>query len=218
MPEFTTRNITVRGQVVQKMSRHFSRKHSDKLDVVKAFSCPKNSKERCLQLNYIRSKGNFEHNTDVLESKKGKLIPCKQPKKKTEGLEFMHCIYCYGLFTRRVMWRHFQVYKFHPKGKTSKQGRTRVQALCAFAEPAPLGFSDAYWKFLNDMNPDTIAVKQDRCILEYGYRLFMKNERVISQHQHIRQKLRVLGRLVLAAKQITPVKTIKELIKPEKYS
>lgn len=32
--------------VVQKMSRHLLRKHSDKVDVAKAFSLPKNSKER----------------------------------------------------------------------------------------------------------------------------------------------------------------------------
>jgi hypothetical protein len=70
------------------------------------------------------------------------------------------------------------------------------------------------------MNQDkiAIAVKKDRYILEYGYRLFKKNERVISQHQYVRQKLRELGRLMLAAKKVAPVNTIKELIKPEKYS
>ncbi|XP_041666279.1 uncharacterized protein LOC121524831 [Cheilinus undulatus] len=206
-------------KVVQKMSRHLLRSHNDEIDVSKAFSFPKNSKERRLHLDLIRNKGNFEHNTEVLESQKGKLIPFKQPKKKTEGQKFLHCVYCYGLFTKRVMWRHFQVCKFKPQDKTSKPGKTRIQTLCAFAEPAPPGFSDAYWKFLNDMNQDeiAIAVKKDRYLLEYGYRLFKKNERVISQHQHIRQKLRELGRLILAAKKVAPAKTIKELIKPEKY-
>ncbi|XP_073694436.1 uncharacterized protein [Garra rufa] len=208
------------GQVVQKMSRHLSRRHSDVVEVAKALSLPKNSKERRLQLDYIRNKGNFEHNVEVLESRQGKLIPWKQPKKKTEGQEFMHCVYCFGLFRKRVMWRHFQVCNFKPQGKSSKRGKTRVQALCAFAEPAPTGLSDTYWKFLNEMNQDEVAVaiKEDRCILEYGFRLFNKNENVISQHQYIRQKLRELARLVLEAKKMTHVKSIKELIKPEKYS
>lgn len=209
-------------KIVQKMSRHLLRMHSDEIDVSKAFSFPKNSKERRLHLDLIRNKGNFEHNTDVLESQKGKLIPCKQPKKKTKGEKFLHCVYCYGLFTKRVMWRHFQVCKFKPQDETRDkgQGKRRVQALCAFAEPAPPGFSEAYWKFLNNMNQDkiAIAVKKDRYLLEYGYRLFKKNERVISQHQYIRQKLRELGRLMLAAKKVVPVNTIEELIKPEKYS
>jgi len=55
---------------VQKMSRHLWRKHQDESDVAKAFSLPKNSKERKLQLDYIRNKGNFEHNSHVLEKKK----------------------------------------------------------------------------------------------------------------------------------------------------
>ncbi|XP_067357520.1 uncharacterized protein [Channa argus] len=208
------------GQVVQKMSRHLMRKHKNMIDVAKAFSLPKNSKERRLQLDYIRNKGNFEHNTEVLESHKGKLIPWKQPKKRKEGQEYTHCVYCYGLFTKTVMWRHFKVCRFKPQGKPSKPGKTRVQALCAFAEPVPPGLSEAYWKFLSDMNQDKIAVavKEDNCILQYGYRLFMKNEKVISQHQYIRQKLRELGRLLLEAKKIALVKTIKDLIKPEKYN
>nr|XP_043909194.1 uncharacterized protein LOC122786777 isoform X4 [Solea senegalensis] len=203
---------------VQKMSRHLWRKHQDETDVAKAFSLPKNSKERKLQLDYIRNKGNFEHNSEVLETQKGKLIPWKQPQKKSEGQEFAHCIHCYGLFSRRAMWRHFQVCNFKPE--SSKPGKTRVLSLCAFAEPAPPGFNDAYWKFLSVMNQDRIAVaiKEDRCILEYGYRLFRKNEKVVSQHQYIRQKLRELGRLLLKARQVTHVKTIQELIKPEHYS
>ncbi|XP_034565550.1 uncharacterized protein LOC117831136 isoform X1 [Notolabrus celidotus] len=203
---------------VQKMSRHLWRKHQDETDVAKAFSLPKNSKERKLQLDYIRNKGNFEHNSDVLETQKGKLIPWKQPREKSEGQKFAHCVYCYGLFSRRAMWRHFQVCRFKPE--STKPGKTRVQALCAFAEPAPPGFNDAYWKFLSVMNQDkiTVAIKEDRCILEYGYRLFKKNEKTVSQHQYIRQKLRELGRLLLEARKVTHVKTIQELIKPEQYN
>ena len=120
---------------------------------------------------------------------------------------------------KKSLWQHFKFCKFRPEGKASKPGKTRVQALCAFAEPPSSGLSDAYWKFLSDMNQEKIAVaiKQDRCILEYGYRLFNKNVKIISQHQYIRQKLRELGRLVLELNKVETVKTIKELIKPEKY-
>ena len=208
------------GQFVQKMSRHLWRKHSDKVDVAKACSLPKNSSERRRQLDYIRNKGNFEHNIDVLEKERGKLIPCKQPTKKSEGRKFAHCVYCYGLFTKRVMWRHFQVCRFKPQCNPSKQGKSRVQALCAFAEPVPHGYSNAYWKFLSNMNQDNIAVavKKDPCLLKYGYRLFKKFEKVISQHQFVRQKLRELGRLLLEVNKSKPVKTLKDLIKPGEYN
>lgn len=63
---------------------------------------------------------------------------------------------------------------------------------CAFAEPSPSEYTDAYWKFLSVMSQDKIAVaiKGDNCILNYGFRLFKKNEKIVSQHQYIRQKLR----------------------------
>lgn len=106
------------------------------------------------------------------------------------------------------------------KPEDTKPGKKRVLALCAFAEPAPPGFNDAYWKFLSVMNQDriTVVIKEDRCLLEYGYRLFKKNEKIVSQHQYIRQKLRELGRLLLEATKVTHVKTIQELIKPEQYT
>ncbi|XP_047221148.1 uncharacterized protein LOC124868220 isoform X1 [Girardinichthys multiradiatus] len=207
------------GVFVQKMSRHLLRRHMDKIEVAKAYSLPKNSKQRRLQLDYLRNKGNFEHNTEVLESNQGKLITWKQPKKKTEGEIFKHCLYCYGLFKKKAMWRHFRSCKFKPQDKSLKKGKTRVQALCAFAEPVPPEFSDSYWRFLSEMHQDeiTVACKKDQCILDFGYRLFHKNERVVSQHQYIRQKLRELGRLLLEARNIASVKSIKDLIKPEKY-
>ncbi|XP_070401964.1 uncharacterized protein [Nothobranchius furzeri] len=208
------------GGLVQKMSRHLLRKHKDKVEVAKASSLPKNSKQRRLQFDYIRNKGNFEHNSEVLQKKQGKLIPWKQPNAQMDGQIFKHCVYCFGLFNRKQMWRHFQSCKFKPQDELSKGGKTKVQALCAFAEAVPLGFSDAYWRFLSNLIQDkiTLAIKQDHCILDYGYRLFKKNEKLVNQHQYIRQKLRELGRLLLEAKAVSPVNSVKDLIKPEKYS
>lgn len=169
-------------------------------------------------MDHIRNKGNHRHNYDVLHfQKKGKIVPSKQPSEKTEGQVYTSCPHCFGLFKKKVMWRHFKVCQFVPQD--SNPGKKRVQALCAFAEPAPTGFSDAYWKFLSEMNQDrvAIAIKQDHCILQFGSRLFKKIEKVKSQHQHLRQKLRELGRLMIAAKEVTSVKTIRDLIKPDMY-
>lgn len=155
-----------------------------------------------------------------MEKQKGELIPSQKPNKKVEGHEYLHCLHCYGLFRRTLMWCHFKRCKLKPLEK-SKRSKQRVQALCAFAEPAPAGFSDCYWKFLSGMNQEKFSLnftKEDQLILEFGYRLFNKSQRVTSQHPHIRQKLREFGRLVIEAKEIHPVKTIKDLIKPERYN
>ena len=70
------------------------------------------------------------------------------------------------------------------------------------------------------MNQDNIAVavKKNPCLLKYGYRLFKKVEKVISQHQFVRQNLRELGRLLLEVNKSKPVKTIRDLIKPGEYN
>lgn len=128
-------------------------------------------------------------------------------------------VYCYGLFAKHAMWRHFQVCKFKPDNGKAKPGKTRVSALCAFFEPVPEGLSRSYWEFLGVMNQDKIAeaVKQDPVLLKFGYRMFCKNETRVSQHQNIRQTLRELGRLLIGAREVTPVKTLRELIQPQNY-
>lgn len=65
---------------------------------------------------------------------------------------------------------------------------------------------------------ESLAIKKDRFLLDFGYRLFRKNQLLSSQCPHIGQKLMELGRLDLMAKEIHTVKSIKELIKPEMYS
>lgn len=189
------------------------------MEVKKALTYPKNSEERHVQLDHLRNKGNYLHNRTVVKTQKGKLIPAQQPQTQLKGHEFLHCIHCYGLFKRCSIWRHFRRCKLKPL-EASKPGKQRVQALCAFAEPVPAGFSALYWKFLSEMLQDEIslAIKEDQCLLEFGYRLFTKSERQHSHYPYIRQKLRELARLVLEAKEISPVKSLKELIKPEMYS
>ena len=48
--------------LVLKYARHLERRHSKEVDVAKALSFPKNSKERKRQLEILRNKGNFQYN------------------------------------------------------------------------------------------------------------------------------------------------------------
>lgn len=94
-----------------KMARDFEHVHSNKSDVANACSFPKGSKRRRLHLDYIRNKANYVNSISVLKSGKGALIPYKQPAKKAKGDDFIHCTYCQGLFTRKILWRHMTVCK-----------------------------------------------------------------------------------------------------------
>ena len=120
-----------------KMARHLESAHGKESDVAKSLSFPKRSKERKMQLDYIRNRGNYAHNAAVMESGKGELVPFKRPPKNAQGNDFMHCAYCQGLFTRKVLWRHMQSCRLKPGSVTSKPGKNcpvyvYIHRACAF--------------------------------------------------------------------------------------
>ncbi|XP_073723996.1 uncharacterized protein [Misgurnus anguillicaudatus] len=207
------------SSAVQKMSRHLERAHLNETEVSRALSFPKGSRQRKLQLEFLRNKGNFAHNAEVIKTGSGILVPFKQPKEKCEGQDFIHCVYCQGLFLKRVLWRHVQSCKFKPSSVKSKPGKTRVQSLCAFAEPAPSAVSESVWKLVSNMTQDDISfeVKNDQCIMEFGKHLYNRLGADVSKHEYIRQKLRELGRLRLHGKEVTPLQTIKDYVTPENF-
>ncbi|XP_077073859.1 uncharacterized protein LOC143738123 [Siphateles boraxobius] len=207
------------SSAVQKISRHLERVHLNEIEVSRALSFPKGSHQRKLQLEFLRNKGNFAHNAEVIKTGSGILVPFKQPKKKCEGQDFLHCVYCQGLFMKRVLWRHMQSCKFQPSCVKSKPGKTRVQSLCAFAEPAPSAVSESVWKMVNNMTQDDISleVKNDHCIMEFGKHLYNRLGADVSKHEYIRQKLRELGRLCLHGREVTPLQTIKDYVTPENF-
>nr|XP_046253175.1 uncharacterized protein LOC124063495 isoform X2 [Scatophagus argus] len=203
---------------VIKMARHLERAHQDKPEVARAVSFPKGSQERRVHMEHLRNKGNFAHNVEVLNSGVGTVVPRKQPKDKSQVENFLHCAYCQGLFLKKVLWRHMKICKFKPNTPL-KPGRTRVQALCAFAAPPPSGVKEKLWKLLNNMVQDDVyfAVKSDACIMEYGEHLYNRLGFDVSKHEYIRQKLRELGRLLICSRKTTPLKTIQDHIKPANF-
>ncbi|ROJ30524.1 Gastrula zinc finger protein XlCGF8.2DB [Anabarilius grahami] len=204
---------------VQKISRHLERAHSKEVEVSRALSFPKGSHQRKLQLEYLRNKGNFAYNAEVIKTGSGILVPFKQPKEKCEGQDFIHCVYCQGLFMKRVLRRHMRSCKFKPSSVKSKPGKTSVQSLCAFAEPAHSAVSESVWMLVSNKTQDDISleVKNDLCIMEFGKHLYNRLGADVSKHEYIRQKLRELGRLRLHGREVTPLQTIKDYVTPENF-
>ncbi len=159
-----------------KMARHLESSHENKSDVARALSFPKGSKERIKQLDYIRNRGNYAHNAAVMESGKGELVPFKRPRKKAQGEDFMHCAYCQGLFTRKVLWRHMHTCRLQLQSVPPKQGKKRIQSMCTYTGPVPSNMTKQLWRVIGAMNPDPITdiIKNDRVITEIGQHLLNK--------------------------------------------
>ncbi|XP_059907746.1 uncharacterized protein LOC132457512 isoform X3 [Gadus macrocephalus] len=196
-----------------KIARHLEQKHSRESEVASALACPKKSKERRVQLDFIRRKGNPSHNIDVIKEGKGIIVPCKQSSSETlDPKDYMHCANCQGLFKRKFLWKHNKVCTLAQK--STRTGRTRIQALCANAQPIPNGVSSKVWEMINNMFQDEIAdtVKKDKVIIALGEQMF--NKKGGMQQEHTRQTLRELGRLVLAGRKVTPLTKIEQYVMP----
>ena len=69
------------SQLFSKLSKHLERKHRAEVEVVKAFSFPKFSKERKQALKTLMNRGDFIHNSSVMTSS-----VMEQPKSTTEDI------------------------------------------------------------------------------------------------------------------------------------
>ncbi|XP_052445508.1 uncharacterized protein LOC127987297 isoform X1 [Carassius gibelio] len=202
-----------------KMARHLESSHENKSDVARALSFPKGSKERKNQLDYIRNRGNYAHNAAVMESGKGELVPFKRPRKEVQGEDFMHCAYCQGLFTRKVLWRHMRTCRLQPQSDPPKPGKNRVQSMCTYTGPVPSNMTKQLWGVISAMNPDPITdiIKNDRVITDIGQHLLNKGGLSDKNKQCVREKMRELGRLIHNARKVTSLKTLEDCVNPKKY-
>lgn len=207
-------------QPQSKIARHLQRKHIDEMEVATALRFAKRSKARRLHLNLLRKKGNRAHNIQALKEGKGVLVPCKQTSDdKTNHQDYQHCFACHGLFKRKSMRKHVARCTLAQNVRKEMPGKTRIQALCANAQPVAKGVSEKVWKLVSNMAQDDVAhaVKQDRYILALGEKMYNKKGENPSQHQHIRQTLRELGRLVIKGRKMTPLKKMKDYINPQHF-
>lgn len=84
-----------------KISRHLEGKHIDIKDVAYAFSFPLGSKERKVLLEQLRNKGDFKHNSEVLEKGTGQIVTWKQPSNDATIQDYLPCPYCFGMLQKK---------------------------------------------------------------------------------------------------------------------
>lgn len=178
-----------------KIARHLERKHSMERDVAYAFSFPVGSKLRKILIEGLRNKGDWQHNHMVFEEGNGEIVVWKRPSVKADVESYLPCQHCYSMFKRR-----------HEKScrerKEERQKGKRVQK--SSSHLLPLKSGQGVQKIIHSMLQDHVTshIRSDEMICAYGDALFAKKGREESQHRYIAQKLRELGRFMLAAKDI----------------
>ncbi|XP_059198023.1 uncharacterized protein LOC131978403 isoform X2 [Centropristis striata] len=203
-----------------KMARHLIHKHSNETAVAKAISFPLNSKERKLHFDLIRNKGNRAHNNEVLKAGSGTLIPSQQTGKPVEASDYMHCINCEALLKRKSLWRHMSRCRLSRKCSTTKPGKSRIQSLCAYAQPVPDGVSRKVWELVNAMHQDEVTniIREEKSILRLGEHLYAKHGHDKNKHEYIRQKMREIGRLIRHSRKAGRLKQIEDFYVPSNFN
>lgn len=203
-----------------KLPRHFVEKHSNELLVAKFSSLPKCSKDRKILLEEMTNKGNFIHNSKVLESGLGEIIPFKRPsqKQKVSVNEFSPCEYCLGFFIKTDLWKHQK--HCHSKPEDEKRTLNRsVKARSALLLPVSDSGNEKLRDILATMNDDEVThiVRKDPLILHYGEKLLKVGNKQHNRH-FISQKMRELGRFLQKIREMEKsVMSLDQVIAPQRF-
>lgn len=208
-------------QPVSKIARHLEAVHKNVEEVAHAFHYSKHSKERRNSLNILRSRGNFAHNASIVKKGAGELQACYRPRKSKSGLNFIHCCHCQGLYSKTTLWKHVKRCPAKKESdKESSNEKLRVQSICALKTAVARDVSVGFKSVMSRMIFDEITqlIQNDQLLLQFGQHLYDLNGSRKNRHDHIRQRLRELGRLLLVARKKKNIQRAEELIYPANFN
>lgn len=220
-PSFSRKNYCfVCGVGVYKISRHLLRHADEEPDIAEALALDKRSKERKKLLDILRNRGNFKHNQEVLRKNRGELKLKRLPRTKLSAKEVMNCPYCKVMLIRKDMWRHVARCHCRRTSQCPSDGKVKVLSEIALAEsPFSETMSPAVWNMLVTMKPDEIAsvIQNDSLLIQLAENLSVKYENEPEKYENIRQRLRELGRLLLALREKS-IFSFEDAVKPKNFN
>lgn len=208
------------GKVYFKLPRHLETLHYSEPKVIAALAFAKKSKNRKLALLEIQNLGDYNHNIEVLKAEKGVLIPKYTTRKDTEEKKYQSyvpCKFCLALYVKDELWKHQKRCKQKPADENSTIRRTPIQD-GKFLLPVMENAKQLHTNILMTMKDDDIKEKiiKDRLVLEFGKRLNEGHGHEIHQRQYISQKMRELGRFLIAIS-AENIKSLEESLMPENW-
>ncbi|XP_061579074.1 M-phase phosphoprotein 8 isoform X2 [Cololabis saira] len=205
------------------LAKHLEKKHAEETDVAHAIHFPKGSKVRQALLDDIRNKGDYEHNCQVLKSGEGEIVTKKQMKNPTISVrDFLPCQHCFAFYRKTDLWRHEHSCKVRKGDQKAaeKMRKTRSQITALHLLPMSEFLTGTCKEIIHIMHQDEISrhIRIDPLICKYGNALSTKYDDDKSQFNYIAQKMRELGRFVLAVNEIdSSVKYLHEICLPSKF-
>lgn len=182
------------------LARHLETVHRDESEVKKFAMLPKKHPERLKIIEVIRKNGNFQFNTQA-EFNTGQLIVSRRSNKNYNktATDFIACAKCKGFFAKSTIRHHSRVCfnKNFRKNRNMIMGRKITGRLHPIASEI---FRKTVFPVMRE-DDVTRIVRYDELLITYVNKICKKYK---AQHQHdmIRSRLRLLGRFLLALKDI----------------
>lgn len=194
---------------VNNFARHLIRWHKNETDVQQIMSKEKNSVERKRLINLIRNKGNFLLNSEGKCEK-----PVKKKQNSTSELDYLPCTYCYGFFSRKLLWRHKKKCPQNYSNEKSNQANSQNFLIKNIKIDQQLML-----QVFPHMRADHISlvVKCDLLICAFGAR-YLKTHREKHFISVTSRKMRELAKLLIELKKLQPkIKNLFDALQPEYY-
>ncbi|XP_068185624.1 M-phase phosphoprotein 8 isoform X2 [Antennarius striatus] len=205
------------------LAKHLEKKHADETDVAHAIHFPRGSKVRQNLLDQIRNTGDYEHNCHVLKSGQGEIVSQKQVKSPSVSVrDFLPCQHCFAFYRKADLWRHERSCKIRKEDQKSleRTNRSGDQGAASGLLPVTEFLTEGCKEIINIMHQDDISkhIRNDPLICKYGNALSAKYDHDKSQFAYIAQKMRELGRFVLAVNELdSSVKYLHEVCLPFRF-
>lgn len=208
------------GKGQSKLARHLERKHFNEIEVAQALAKPKGSKDRHKIFDSLRNKGNYHHNVEAIRSGKGQIVTVRRPSEMTDSKDYLPCKHCLGFFKKKELWKHDSVCAQKNQEEQNPKKRKRVQAVSSRCIPMSADASEGCKSIIQNMHVDEVSlhIRSDPLICKYGDMMFEKHGHDRTQNGYISQKMRELGRFMLAAKAQDPsIKHLGNVCVPAKF-
>ncbi|CAG9824676.1 unnamed protein product, partial [Phaedon cochleariae] len=178
-----------------KLARHLERKHAQEVEVQKALVFPKGCIRRRSLLAEIQKKGDF------IYSSSHEPISVRRCQTKSNNSEKIPCPFCKGFYSKKNLHNHVRL-----SCKSEEVKKQNVQTLSRAVLPKlHRKASDALRnKIFPPMRDDEVtkAIAYDELVIVYANLLASKYSSSDHHHKMIRNKLRHIGRILLAMKKI----------------
>ena len=206
-------------KLVTNIWRHYEQVHSKESEVEKILALPTDDSHRNREIVQLRLLGDYYHNLNVLQTKRGHLVVVRRPTDVTvDYSDFLPCTSCRGFFLRTELWRHVRKCQF-AEPESCKRCQKDAQLLIAPVIYSHVTGSPALSQILGAMKNDEISLvaKNDALILSFGDLLV--HGQASAKYVQVSERMRQLARLVLQLRKVTenPDGYLASFLKPDDF-